>query len=48
MVLRADVLARDGSLLVGAGMRVGVALVERLLNYARAGGVREPLTVDAA
>lgn len=47
-VLRSDVVAKNGMLIVVAGYHVTPALMERLKNFASISGIREPLLVDGA
>ena len=45
-VLCADVLTREGLLIVVTGNRVTPALLERLRNFSRIAGIKEPLFVE--
>lgn len=45
MILSEDVLARSGAVVLCKGTEVTVVVLERLHNFARGVGVREPLTV---
>jgi hypothetical protein len=47
-VLCADVLTREGLLIVVTGARVTPALLERLRNFSRLAGIKEPLHIEAS
>lgn len=44
-LLGSDILNEAGLLLVPAGIRLGMTHLEKLRNFARLGGIREPITV---
>lgn len=45
MVLHADIQTHDGKVLISAGHVVSDTLIERLQNFARLAGLREPLAI---
>lgn len=45
-VLRADVFTPDGVLICKAGNRITATLIERLRNFHRLSGIKEPILVD--
>jgi hypothetical protein len=45
MVLHADIQTHDGKVLISAGHVVSDTLIERLQNFARLVGLREPLAI---
>lgn len=47
-LLDGDIQTATGLLLVPAGTRLGLTHLEKLRNFARLGGIREPITVVAA
>jgi response regulator RpfG family c-di-GMP phosphodiesterase len=46
-LLESDIQTTAGLLLVPAGTRLGLTHLEKLRNFARLGGIREPITVTA-
>jgi hypothetical protein len=46
-VLVSDVRAPSGTLLIGAGNRITVTMINRLKNYAEFDGVKEPIMIQA-
>jgi hypothetical protein len=46
-LLAGDIETASGSLLVPAGTRLGLTHLEKLRNFARLGGIREPISVVA-
>ena len=48
MVLRSNVETKDGTLILSAGHQISEMILERIRNFGRLSGIREPLTVECA
>lgn len=45
-VLRSDIQTTDGKVLIAAGYAISDTLLERIANFARLNGIKEPITIE--